>query len=169
MVSSTLHFTVSKAKSAYKSASFLRNRGNFNPMTQTPRKGLPATFIGRTLGRVVLVGLQLLIGVIHLFAGLFLVAYEDFSALPAVAAYDFYTLVFGLLVIAFDFGLWYGKKWGWIGTITVSVFVIIADSTAVLGMPVITGTPAGPAALEITYSVILIGYLLLGKVRRQFS
>lgn len=124
--------------------------------------------MGKTLGKVVLVSLQLLIGVIHLFAGLFLLAYENFSALPSMAAYDVYTLVFGLLVIAFAYGLWQGRKWGWIGTVAVSVFVIIADSTAVLGAPVVAGTPPGPAAVEITYSLILIGYLLLCRVIRQF-
>jgi len=138
-------------------------------MTQTPKKGLPATFKGRSLGRVVLVGLQLLIGAIHLFAGLLLLAYEDFSALPVTAAYDFYTVVFGLLVVVFAYGLWLGKRWGLLGTVAVLVFVIVADSSAVLGVPVVAGTPAGPAAVEISYSVILIGYLLWGKVRREFA
>lgn len=138
-------------------------------MAQTPKKGIPATLVGRTFGRVVLVGLQLLIGAIHLFAGLLLLAYEDFSALPATAAYDVYTMVFGLLVVVFAYGLWQSKKWGLLGAVAVSVFVIIADSTAVIGLPVVAGTPAGPAAIEITYSVILIGYLLWGKVRRQFD
>jgi len=138
-------------------------------MTQTPKKGLPATFNGRRLGRVVVVGLQLLIGAIHLFAGLLLLAYEDFSALPATAAYDFYTVAFGLLVVVFAYGLWLGKRWGLLGTVAVLVFVIVADSSAVLGVPVVAGTPAGPAAVEISYSLILIGYLLWGKVRREFA
>lgn len=125
--------------------------------------------MGRTIGRVVLVGLQLLIGVIHLFAGLLLLAYEDFSALPATAAYDVYTVLFGVLVVVFAYGLWLGRRWGLVGTVAVLVFVIIADSTTVIGLPVVAGTPAGTAAVEITYSVILIGYLLWGKVRRQFA
>ncbi len=86
-----------------------------------------------------------------------------------MAAYDFYTLVFGLLVITFAYGLWQGRKWGWVGTVVVSVFVIIADSTAVLGAPFVAGTPPGPAAVEITYSLILISYLLLRRVRGQFG
>ncbi len=137
-------------------------------MTQTSQRGIPKTFMGRTLGTTVLVGLQLLIGVIHLFSGLLLFGYENFAALPVTAAYDLYTVVFGLLVVVFAYGLWRGGKWGWLGTIAVSVFVIIADTSAVLNSPVVPGTPAGPAAVEITYSAILVGYLLLGKERKKF-
>jgi hypothetical protein len=73
-------------------------------------------------------------------------------------------VVFGLLVIAFAYGLWLGKKAGWWETVAVSVFVILADSSAVLNAAIVPGTPKGPAAAEIAYSVILIGYLFMGKV-----
>jgi hypothetical protein len=135
---------------------------------QTPQRGIPKTIKGRTLGLVVLVGLQLLIGIIHLFAGLLLLAYEDFSALLPTSAYNIYTFVFGLLVVSFSYGIWLGRRWGWLGTIAVSVFVIIADSTALLNVPFVQGTPQGPAAVEIPYSLILICYLFLGKVRKRF-
>ncbi len=126
------------------------------------------TFNGRSLSILILTGLQLLIGAIHLFSGLLLLAYEPFAALPATAAYDIYTFVFGLLVVVFAFGIWRGREWGWAGTILVSVFVVIADSSTLLDLPLVPGTPKGPALAEIVYSVILVAYLLRGKVRKNF-
>jgi len=86
------------------------------------------TYKGRCLGIVILVVAQLIIGAIHVFFGLLLLAYENLSFLPATAVYDVYTFVFGLLVLVFAVFIWQGKKVGWIGTVAVSLFVIAADS-----------------------------------------
>ena len=126
------------------------------------------TFGGRTLGIAILTSLQLLIGAIHIFSGALLLAFEDFSALPAIAAYDIYTIVFGTLTLVFAAYIWRGKKAGWIGTILVSTFVIIADSLTVLDLPSVPGIPKFPAATEIAYSVIVIVYLLQPHVRKKF-
>jgi hypothetical protein len=124
---------------------------------------------GRSIGIAVLTGLQLLIGVIHIFSGALLLAYENFAALPAIVAYDVYTLVFGLLVAVFAVLIWQGKKAGWMGTIAASFFVIAADSLALLDLPTIPGIPKEPAVAEIFYSVIVIAYLLQPHVRKKFS
>jgi hypothetical protein len=127
------------------------------------------TYKGRSLGIAILTGLQILIGAIHIFSGALLLALENFSALPAVAAYDIYTIIFGLLTLVFAIYIWQGKKIGWAGTIVVSVFVSIADALTLLNLPSIPGIPKGPAYTEIAYSVIIIAYLLQEKVRTKFE
>ena len=66
------------------------------------RKQTPIiTYKGRSLGIVVLTVAQLIIGAIHVFFGLLLLAFENISFLQATAAYDVYTFVFGLLALVF--------------------------------------------------------------------
>ncbi len=126
------------------------------------------TFHGRSLGITALTGAQLLIGGIHICSGILLLVFENFSALPATAAYDVYTIFFGLLTLVFAVYIWRGKKAGLIGTILVSIFVIVADSLTVLDLPSVPGIPKFPAATEIAYSVIIIVYLLQPHIRKQF-
>ena len=120
----------------------------------------PPLIYGRTIGVAALTVAQLIIGAIHVFSGALLLAYENFAHLPATAAYDIYTLVYGLLVLVFAFYFWRGKWVGWVGTIAVSLFVIAADSLTLLNLPSVPGIPKGPAAAEIIYSLILVAYLL---------
>jgi hypothetical protein len=126
------------------------------------------TYKGRSLGITVLVAAQIIIGAIHAFFGLLLLAFENLSFLQATAAYDVYTFFFGLLALIFGVFIWQGRKAGWIGTIAISMFVIAADSLTVLDLPSIPGIPKFPAATEIGYSVLVIGYLLQSGVRRKF-
>lgn len=128
----------------------------------------PPKFRGRGLGITGLVAMQLLIGVIHVFFGALLLVFEDFSFLPITAAYDVYTLVYGLLILFFAVLLWQGKKAGWIGMVAVSLFVIVVDSFVFLDLPSVPGVPKGPALLEIAYSVIVIAYLIFLHVRKTF-
>lgn len=115
---------------------------------------------GRTVGVVALTVAQLIIGVIHVFSGALLFAYQSFTQLPATGAYDIYTLVYGLLVLIFALYFWRGRRIGWVGTVAVSAFVIAADSLALLDLPSVPGIPKGPAAAEIIYSVVVIAYIL---------
>ena len=130
----------------------------------------PPTIIyrGRSLGIVILVFAQLIIGAIHAFFGLLLLAYENMSFLPATAVYDVYTFVFGLLALVFAFFIWQGKKVGWIGTIAVSLFVIATDSLTLLDLPSIPGIPKFAGFTEIIYSVLIVGYLLQTRLRRKY-
>jgi hypothetical protein len=130
----------------------------------------PPTIIykGRTLGIVILTVAQLIIGIIHAFFGLLLLAYENFYFLPTNAVYDLYTFVFGLLALVFAVFIWQGKKVGWIGTVAVSLFVIAADSLAVLDLPSIPGIPKLPAITEIAYSLLIVFYLLQGNIRKKY-
>jgi hypothetical protein len=134
----------------------------------TKKPELP-TFHGRSLGITALTAAQVLIGVIHIISGAVLFAFENFSALPATAAYDIYTFVYGLLILVFAIYLWNGKKAGWIGTIAVSVFVIIADSLTLLNLPSVPGIPKAPAIAEITYSTIIIAHLLRKQAQEGYS
>ncbi|MGD6933925.1 MAG: hypothetical protein ACQCN5_06960 [Candidatus Bathyarchaeia archaeon] len=82
--------------------------------------------------------------------------------------YDIYTLAFGPLTLLFTVMIWQGKKLGWAGTIAISVFVIIVDSLTIFNLPSISGIPKFAAAGEIPYSVFLVFYLLLPRVRKKF-
>jgi hypothetical protein len=118
------------------------------------------TYRGRTIGIAALTGAQLLIGSIHVFFGVLLFTYENITLLQATIIYDVYTVVFGLLSVLFAVFIWKGKKVGWIGTIAVSVFVIAADSLTLLDLPSIPGIPKFAGGTEISYSIIIVAYLL---------
>jgi hypothetical protein len=126
------------------------------------------TFKDRSLGITILVVAQLIIGAIHAFFGLLLLAYENLSFIPATAVYDVYTFIFGLLALVFAIFIWQGKKVGWIGTVAVSLFVIAADSLTLLDLPSIPGIPKFAGFTEIAYSVLVVVYLLQTEVRRKY-
>lgn len=111
---------------------------------------------------------QLLIGGIHVFFGLLLLFSEKLSFLQATVAYDIYTLVFGLLVLLFAAFVWQGKEAGWIGTVAVSLFVIVADSLTLLDLPSIPGIPKFAGFTEIGYSVVVVVYLCSSNVRKKY-
>ena len=128
----------------------------------------PITYKGRSLGIIVLTAAQLLIGVIHVFFGLLLFAFENLTFIQGTIAYNAYTVVFGVLVTVFAVFIWQGKKAGWIGTIAVSLFVIVADTLTVLNLPSIPGIPKSAALTEIAYSLVVVLYLLQDNVRKKY-
>lgn len=132
------------------------------------KKPVQVTFRGRSLGITALTAAQLLVGAVHVFFGLLLLGFEDFSNLKATVAYDVYTFVFGLLVVVFAVLVWQGKKAGWVGTVAVLLFVVLADSLALLDLPTVPGMPKLPAAVEIAYSVLIVGYLCTDSVRKKY-
>jgi uncharacterized membrane protein (DUF2068 family) len=115
------------------------------------------TFKGRILGIVVLAVVQFIIGVIHVFSGFLLLSASPTVQLSEI--YSIYTLAFGLLTLIFAYGLWLGKNWGWNGTVAVSMFVLVADTLALLNLPSIPGIPKLAAAAEIIYSLMVLIYL----------
>jgi hypothetical protein len=117
---------------------------------------------------VILTAAQLLIGAIHVFSGLLFLIFENLSSIQPTIAYDIYTFVFGLLVLAFAIYIWQGKKAGWIGTVAVSLFVIAVDSLALLDLPSIPGVPKFPALTEILYSLLVVFYLLQSNIRKKY-
>lgn len=128
----------------------------------------PITYKGRSLGIVVLTAAQMLIGVIHVFFGLLLFAFENLTFIQGAIAYNAYTVIFGVLVTVFAVFIWQGKKAGWIGTVAVSLFVIVADVLTVLNLPSIPGIPKSAALTEIVYSLVVVLYLLQDNVRKKY-
>lgn len=138
-------------------------------MTQTTKhKPEKIQYKGRNLGIIVLAGAQVLIGVIHLSIGIALLTVALTSS-QATLAYSVYTVAFGALVLVFVALLWEGKWVGWVGTIAISVFVIVADTLTVLRLPSIPGIPLFAAPTEIGYSLIILVYLCLKPVRKKFD
>jgi len=131
-------------------------------------KRIPIIIKGRSIGIVALTAAQLLIGTIHIFSGLWLLSSEIATNTQVSIPYDIYTLVFGLLVLLFARFIWFGKKVGWIGTVAVSLFVILADGLTLLNLPSIPGIPKVPAVTEILYSLFVVLYLLQTKIRRKY-
>ena len=137
-------------------------------MNCTGAKREPITVNGRSIGIAILTAEQLFIGVIHFIVGLLLfVSVSDI--LPTTLAYSIYTVVFGFLVSVFAWFIWRGKKAGWIGTVTVLVFVIVVDTLRVLNLPSIPGIPNFAPPTEITWSILVIIYLSTKNVRKKFG
>ncbi|MGE5575468.1 MAG: hypothetical protein ACM3UL_04975 [Ignavibacteria bacterium] len=126
------------------------------------------TYKARSLGIVALVGAQIFIGTIHVFFGLLLLVYENPLFMGATIVYELYTIVFGLLTVLFAVFIWQGKNTGWIGTVAVSIFVIVADSLTLLDLPSIPGIPKFAGFGEITYSILIIVYLFTHQVRKKY-
>jgi hypothetical protein len=102
------------------------------------------------------------------FSGLLLLFSENFAGLQATVAYDVYTLFFGLLFLVFAVFIWQGKKLGWVGTVAVSLFVIVVDSLTLLDLPSIPGVPKFAGLTEIAYSIVIIVYLCSGGIRKKY-
>ena len=123
----------------------------------------PPSFRGRYFGVAALVAAQYAIGALHFGAGIALLV----LGIPEI--YSVYTVIFSVLVIVFAYGMWKTMRIGWIGTVAVSIFVISADSLALLDLPTIPGIPKFAGFGEITYSVIAIIYLLQSHVRAKYK
>lgn len=124
---------------------------------------------GKSLGIIVLVAAQILIGVIHMASGLWMLTYELNVGAQTLLTYDIYTIVFGVLTLGFAVLVWQQKRLGLYGTVAVSAFVVVADSLAILNLPSIPGIPKLAGVFEISYSIIIILYLLQSGVRVKFK
>ena len=128
---------------------------------------------GRFLGIAVLVVVQFIVGIIHvlfgfaLLSGSFLVA--SYSVMPTV--YTFYTLVYGWLTLFFTYLIWVGKRSGWIGTVAVSLFVILVDVLAVLDLSNVLGIPSPKVTAigEVPFSILVLVYLLQYHIRSKYN
>ena len=129
------------------------------------------TFRGRFLGIGVLVAVQVINGLIHTFFGLLLVLGSYVSSVsPSTAlVFSLYTLIYGLLTLLFTYLLWKGKRSGWIGTVAVAVFVIIADSLTVIDLLTFLGIVKTASILEIPYSLVTVLYLIQHHVRTKYG
>ena len=129
------------------------------------------TIRGRTVSIFALTVVQFLIGCIHVFFGLWLISATGTfgSFLQTTQVYNFYTLTFGLLVLLFTYGIWMGKRWGWIGTVATSLFVTVVDSLTLLNLPSIPRIPKFATGAEILYSVLVMLYLSQRHVRTKYK
>ena len=130
------------------------------------------TFKGRFFGIAVLVVIQLINGIIHTFSGLALLlgSYIPMaSSSNAPSIFSFYTLTYGILTIVFTYLLWKGKRLGWIGTVAVSSFVIIADILTIFDLITFLGVVKTAGIGEIPYCIVIIIYLIQTHVRSKYS
>lgn len=123
----------------------------------------PVSFKGKYVGILVLTILQFLNGAIHAVIG------GAFGVLEiGVMAYNVYTFFYGISNLIFLYGLWTGKKYGWMGTILVSIFVIVIDVCTIIGIQLIPGVPESAALGEIVISLTILVYLIQPKIRELF-
>lgn len=129
------------------------------------------TFRGRFLGIAVLVVVQFIVGFIHVFFGFAMLSgnysIDAFSITPAI--YSIYTLAYGTLTLLFTYLIWAGKRLGWIGTVAVSLFVIVADTLTIIDLLGFLGIPKPAALGEIPFSILILAYILQNHVRSRFS
>ena len=123
----------------------------------------PASFKGRYLGVLILVLVQFLVGAIHAVIGLGLI-----FSMSGELVYSVYTFLYGIFTIIFAYGLWVGRRIGWLGTTLVSIFVIVVDVSAVLNVSIIPGVPRSAAFGEIVYSLVALLYLFQPKIIHMF-
>lgn len=130
---------------------------------------------GRYLGVVVLVAAQVLVGFTHVFFGFWMLTAprnEPFAffgnSYLAADIYSVYTMVFGALTLLLAYGLWLQKRWSWIGTAGVGLFVIVADALTLLDLPSVPGISKAAGFGEISYSVVVLIYLAQSHVRATY-
>lgn len=128
----------------------------------------PITYRGRYLGLSVLVIVQIINGLIHSISGLVLILGSNIplaSSTNEPLVFSFYTLTFGILTIFFTVLLWKGKRLGWIGTILISFFVIVADTLTILDLMTFLGIIKTAGIGEIPYCMVIIFYLIQNHIR----
>jgi len=131
------------------------------------------SFKGRYLGILFLVIVQFIIGFIHAIFGVVLLSSNfllDFSPMIS-AVYSFYTLIYGSLTLVFTYLVWMNKRLGWMGYVGLSIFVIVVDTLAVLGVTNFLGIPAPifAGSVEITYSLLIIIYLIQDHIISKYQ
>jgi len=136
----------------------------------------PLEHKGRTFGIVALVASQVLIGFVHVVFGFWLLVaprgapfLSVVGMFPVSDIYSIYTIIFGFLTLLFAVPLWLQKRWGWVGTFAVLVFVVVADSLTLLDLPSVPGIPKLAGLGEITYSVLVMVYLLQAQIRAKYQ
>lgn len=135
----------------------------------------PITYKGRSRGIVLLTAAQVLVGLIHVVFGFWLLTALRITPFVGIIGssssadiYSVYTIIFGFLTLLFAFLLWLQKRWGWLGTVAVLVFVIVADSLTLLDLPSVPGIPKFAGYGEITYSTLVILYLVQSHIRAKY-
>ncbi|PVX26775.1 MAG: hypothetical protein CW716_05360 [Candidatus Bathyarchaeum sp.] len=108
---------------------------------------------------------------IHTFFGLLLVlgSYVQMASSTVPSVFSFYTLIYGVLTLLFTYLLWKSKRLGWIGTVAIALFVILADSLTVLDLLTFLGIIKTAAILEIPYSLVTVLYLIQNHVRTKYG
>jgi len=136
----------------------------------------PITYRNRPIGVVALVSIQFLIGIVHTVLGFWLLTASgqasssgNLSLHNISIIYSLYTIIFALSTIAFTLGIWSGRRWGWLGTVSTGLFVIVANFLTLLDLPIIPGIPEFACFGEISYSVLVIMYLITADLRREFG
>jgi hypothetical protein len=130
------------------------------------------TFKGRYLGILVLVIALSIVGLMHMFFGLALISGDlYFGSYSTTVVYSVYTLVYGFLTVFFAYLLWEEKRFGWIGTVSISIFVIIVDALAVSNLSNILNVPAPKFATigEIPFSILILAYLFQDHIISKYD
>ncbi len=123
-----------------------------------------------------MVAAQLLVGFIHIAFGVWMIVAPHtvaFAGLLGTSAgpdiYAVYTVTFSVLTLAFAWAIWIKKRWGWIGTVAVALFVIFADSLTLLDLPSVPGIPKFAGFGEIAYSLFVLLYLTQSHIRATYG
>jgi hypothetical protein len=136
----------------------------------------PITYKGRSLGILVIVSFQVLVGAIHVIFGFWMLLASHAEPITpfsnelfASDIYSIYTILFSVLTLVFTYALWLKKRVGWAGTVGIAIFVIVADSLTLMDLPSVPGIPKFAGYGEITYSLLLLVYLFQSHVRAKYK
>jgi hypothetical protein len=144
--------------------------------TSMSSNSAPPTFKGRSFGILLLVVAQSLVGVIHVVLGFWLLSGPRIQPFTFFSSYFFsndvyaaYTILFGIFTLIFTIGLWTRKRWGWVGTAAVALFVIAANALTLLDLPSVPGIPKFAGYGEIPYSVLVLLYISQKHTRAKYK
>ena len=128
-----------------------------------PRSNTQLIVKNRNFGIFVLVTIQVILGLIHLFFGL------TFSS-TVPRTYNVYTIVYGSFTLVFSYLIWKGKRLGWMGIVAIAVFIIIIDILAVFEISNLLHIPAPKevAIGEIPFSILVLVYLFQKHIRSKY-
>jgi hypothetical protein len=89
-----------------------------------------------------------------------------FSMTPMI--YSYYTFVYGCLTLLFAYLFWVEKRLGWIGTVAISLFIIVADILTAFESFNPLGIPKLAAIGEVPFSILILVYLLQSHIRTKY-
>lgn len=136
---------------------------------------LSSMSMSRSPGLILVAIAQFIISLISLASGIFLLLLltgqmQVFSAdLTRLSVYFKGLVIAGfgisLLGVAASIGLWYGKRWGWIGSLAFQSLCLLNNGLAIAGGQ----SPSFGVYFSAILSVALIGGLLLPGIRPPLS
>ena len=115
-------------------------------------------------GITIIVGLEILAGIISLVMDVYLLTLPNFPGNALI----FFT-AFGLISLLLAYGLWMGKSWAWIVTLVLALIGIVFWLSNILEIITIAPSTVWGSIVNIVLYIVLIFYLTRPQVKAFFK